>query len=239
MDHSFSHKYFKDKFLREGIEGCYNLFPIKDIDDICALIADNELLKGLNVTIPYKRSVLPYLDKISEHALNIGAVNVVKILKDNKDDHPVLMGYNTDWEGFYRSLKPLLNSRIRSALVLGTGGASAAVSYALERLGIATLFVSRTSRGKAITYEMIGEKEMADNLLIVNTTPLGMYPYTQSSPDIPYDLLTSSHVCYDLVYNPEETQFMIRSRNMGATVKNGLEMLHIQAELSWKIWNGH
>lgn len=241
LGHSFSAKYFAEKFKRENIDESYELFPIHKIEDMELLLRKNCSLKGFNVTIPYKRSIFGFLDEVSEDARNIGAVNVVRIDRNECADIPRLVGYNTDWSGFSESLLPLINDTIRNALILGTGGASAAVAYALSRLGIKYTFVSRTKKieFESITYNDIDEKKMKDNLLIINTTPLGMYPETSSCPDIPYNLLTEHHLCYDLVYNPEVTEFMKRSSKFGARVKNGLEMLHIQAELSWKIWNEH
>lgn len=238
LSHSFSAKYFAEKFLRENISETYKLFPIPRIDDLQNLINGNNDLKGLNVTIPYKRVVMDFLDEISEDAKTIGAVNVVKISRDGKDEKAYLSGYNTDWEGFSTSLRPLLSSNIKKALILGTGGASAAVAYALNRLGIQYTFVSRNAKDNAIAYSQLNKDLIAENLLIVNTTPLGMYPNISSCPDIPYEYLTGRHVCYDLVYNPETTEFMHRASRRGAIVKNGLEMLYRQAELSWEIWNG-
>ncbi len=239
LGHSFSEKYFTEKFSRENIDETYRLFPLSDIKDLEGLLNMHTNLNGINVTIPYKQSVLPYLDSLSDDASAIGAVNVVKIDRPNKREKPKLKGFNTDWEGFSRSLIPLLHDKIRGALVLGTGGASKAVIYALKRLGINTVCVSRQQKEDVITYDQVDDKVITENLLIVNTTPLGMYPNTDGSPDIPYGLLTSSHLCYDLVYNPLETKFMKQSKSMGAVVKNGLEMLYLQAELSWKIWNEH
>ncbi len=241
LGHSFSAKYFAEKFKRENIDEKYELFPIQKIEDIELLLKKNKSLKGFNVTIPYKRSIFGYLDEVSEDAKDIGAVNVVRIERDECAEISGLVGYNTDWSGFYESLLPLLNNNIKQALILGTGGASAAVAYALSRLGIKYTFVSRIKKNQydSITYPDIDEQIIKDNLLIINTTPLGMYPEISTCPDIPYNLLTEHHICYDLVYNPEVTEFMKRSSKFGARVKNGLEMLHIQAELSWRIWNEH
>lgn len=238
LGHSFSAKYFAEKFLIEDIHETYKLFPIPRIDNLEGLIIENPDLRGLNVTIPYKKSVMDYLNSISEDAKAIGAVNVVKISRQEKDRMPYLSGYNTDWEGFSTSLRPLLRSNIKKALILGTGGASAAVAYALKRLGIEYAFVSRNAKDDAIPYRLLDKDIISEHLLIVNTTPLGMYPDISSCPDIPYEFLTSSHICYDLVYNPEITEFMRKASLKGATVKNGLEMLFRQAELSWEIWNG-
>ncbi|MDE7116571.1 MAG: shikimate dehydrogenase [Muribaculaceae bacterium] len=237
LGHSFSEKYFSEKFERENIGECYRLFPMTDLQSLDVLLTQNADLMGLNVTIPYKKDIIKYLDALSVDAERIGAVNVVKIHRNADLEKPVLIGYNTDWKGFSLSLSPLLSGNEKSALVLGTGGASAAVIFALKELGIKPVMVSRHRREDVITYEDIDEKILSENLLIINTTPLGMFPNTETAPPLPYHLLSSSHICYDLVYNPAETEFMKRCRQMGAIMKNGLEMLHIQAELSWKIWN--
>lgn len=241
LGHSFSGKFFSEKFRREGLPYTYGLFPITDIGELAAMITSRPQLVGLNVTIPYKERVLPYLDSLSDDARQIGAVNVIRI-HDGK-----LEGFNTDWLGFAESLSPLLRPDVRNALLLGTGGASKAVAYALRRLGIAVTFVSRNT-GKAmrdyesgteptmIGYDSLDEKVMGRNQLIVNCTPLGTYPKTEGAPAIPYQLITERHICHDLVYNPERTEFMRRCAEKGATVKNGLEMLHNQALLSWEIW---
>lgn len=238
LGHSFSAKYFAEKFKRENLDEQYCLFPLKEIKELDNLLKENVDLKGLNVTIPYKETVMTYLDELSPDASAIGAVNVIKVFKTKNGEKPYLEGYNTDWEGFSLSLSPLLTGNEKKALVLGTGGASKAITYALSKLGIMPTLVSRRMREDTITYEKLDRSIIEDNLLIVNTTPLGMFPHTASSPLIPYEHLSSRHICYDLVYNPLETEFMKRCAAMGATTKNGLEMLHIQAELSWKIWNG-
>lgn len=238
LGHSFSAKYFAEKFKRENLNEQYCLFPLNEIKELDNLLEENVGLQGLNVTIPYKETVMTYLDELSPDASAIGAVNVIKIFKSNNGEKPYLKGYNTDWEGFSLSLSPLLTGNERKALVLGTGGASKAITYALSKLGIMPTLVSRRMQEDTITYEKLDKSIIEDNLLIVNTTPLGMFPHTESYPLIPYEHLTSRHICYDLVYNPLETEFMKRCAAMGATTKNGLEMLHIQAELSWKIWNG-
>lgn len=235
--HSFSEKYFSEKFERENIGECYRLFPLTDLQSLDVLLTKNADLRGLNVTIPYKKDIIKYLDALSVDAEIIGAVNVVKIHRNPDLEKPVLIGYNTDWKGFSLSLSPLLSGNEKSALVLGTGGASAAVIFALKELGIKPVMVSRHMREGVITYADINGKILSENLLIINTTPLGMFPDIDTAPPLPYHLLSSSHICYDLVYNPAETEFMKRCRQMGTIVKNGLEMLHIQAELSWEIWN--
>lgn len=239
LGHSFSAQYFTEKFLREGLDECYKLFPIKDINSLSELVDCNKTLNGLNVTIPYKQAVIPFLDNISDDASEIGAVNVIRISRSESAEREFLSGYNTDWKGFIESLDSMLHPDVKKALILGSGGASKAVVYGLKKRGIRSLIVSRTKNNGDITYDDIDKTIMSEHLLIVNTTPLGMFPKTEACPDIPYHLLTSNHICYDLIYNPEQTEFMRKSAAMGAEVKNGLEMLHIQAELSWKIWNAH
>ena len=237
LGHSFSAEYFREKFRALHIEGKYELYPLTDIRSFPDLLTDNPDLQGLNVTIPYKEAILPYLDTLSAEASVIGAVNVIKIEYDSTGRR-ILSGHNSDWKGFADSLAPLTRPDIRHALVLGTGGASKAVSYALMKSGITVTNVSRTPvQGKSIGYQDLDNKLISDHLMIVNTTPLGMYPQTGSYPPIPYQALTSRHICYDLVYNPEETMFMKKSAEHGATVKNGLEMLHRQADTAWSIWN--
>lgn len=241
LGHSFSGKFFSEKFSREGLQCVYSLFPMAEISGLPALMSSHPRLMGLNVTIPHKESVLPYLDSLSDDARQIGAVNVIKI-RDGK-----LEGFNSDWLGFAQSLRPLLRPDVRNALIIGTGGAAKAVAYALRKLGIAVTFVSRNPDAamhadksgtvrKIIGYCNLDEMVMAGNRLIVNCTPLGTYPEVIAAPDIPYYLITARHICHDLVYNPEMTEFMRRCAGQGATVKNGLEMLRNQALLSWEIW---
>lgn len=237
LDHSFSKEYFSKKFNDLKINEEYNLFPIKNIVEIHKLITDySGQLRGLNVTIPYKESILNYLNGIETDADIIGAVNVIKISYNN--GIPALIGYNTDWQGFLASLTPLIIGRtdINKALVLGTGGASKAVAYALNKSGIDCTFVSRNSFKGDITYPDLDSNIISSHKLIVNTTPLGTYPLIDTYPDIPYDMISNSHICFDLVYNPEKTEFLKKCESRGATIKNGLEMLHIQADLSWQIW---
>lgn len=238
LGHSFSARYFAKKFKRENINESYHLFEIPEISELPDLIYEHPDLNGLNVTIPYKREIFKYLDDISEDARAIGAVNVIKIERNCTGRKKKLIGFNSDWRGFSESLRPMLHDDVKKALVLGTGGASAAVVYALLQIGIEPTLVSRKPKENCITYNDLDENIMQSHLLIVNTTPLGMSPNTDTYPEIPYNLLKSRHICYDLVYNPVKTEFMKRSAESGACVKNGLEMLHLQAELSWKIWNG-
>lgn len=243
LGHSFSAKYFAEKFNNLGIKGSYTPFPLKYLSDLQAFIKDCNI-DGFNVTIPYKEQILPYLDFLSNDAIEIGAVNTVKrILLENGQS--VFKGYNTDWIGFSDSLKPLLRNDIKKALILGTGGAAKAVAYALKLLNIETIVVTRnlndinifTFDGNCIEYKDISSELISECLLIVNTTPLGMFPNCESFPNLPYELLTAKHICFDLVYNPEETMFMRLASKSGARVKNGLEMLHMQADAAWNIWN--
>lgn len=199
------------------------------------VVSEYPILAGLNVTIPYKEQVIPYLNEMDEDAAKIGAVNVIKIIR-NKGTLK-FKGYNSDIIGFTDSISPLLNERRKKALVLGTGGASKAVVRGLENLGITATLVSRSAREGVITYEDLTPEVMAENLIIVNTTPLGMYPHVEECPDIPYDCLTKEHLCYDLLYNPDVTMFMRKAEEYGAETKNGLEMLLLQAFAAWNIWN--
>lgn len=241
LGHSFSADYFTKKFREEGADGEYRLYPVQDIRELTELLDSHPDLNGLNVTIPYKETVIPLLDYISEDASAIGAVNVIDIRHDSEGNR-FLYGYNSDWKGFSDSLLPLIDAEMQKAIVLGTGGASKAVGYALKRLGIEALLVSRNPNGKTsdtIAYENLTPEIIRDHRIIVNTTPLGMFPDTATCPGIPYDALTERHLCYDLVYNPEETEFMKRASKYGAKVKNGLEMLHRQADISREIWKDH
>ena len=207
-----------------GIKACKTI--IKDTPD----------LDGLNVTIPYKAQCMPFLDEIDEEARLVGAVNVIKFTK-GLFGKPKLKGYNSDIIGFKQSIEPLLNKTHRKALILGTGGASKAVFQGLKQLGIGSTFVSRQPKEFCITYDEITAKTMQQYTVIVNTTPLGMFPKIENCPSIPYDLLTPDHLLYDLVYNPDETLFMLKGKEKGAVVKNGLEMLLLQAFSAWEIWN--
>lgn len=233
LSHSFSPDYFAKKFELLNIkDSSYQSFPIPNIEELSKLLTDNNSIKGLNVTIPYKTSVMDYLDKVDLAAKEIGAVNTIKI-----DNNKRLIGYNTDVYGFERSLTPLLTKPIK-ALVLGTGGAAKAVTYVLKKLNIEFILISRNN-SKGITYNNLSEEIISSHLLIINTTPIGMYPNDDSKPDIPYHLLTNDHILYDLVYNPEETLFLKAGKEKGATIKNGLEMLHLQADKSWDIWQNN
>lgn len=233
LSHSFSQKYFTEKFQREGITGCvYENFPLAAIDEFSALIQQQPDLNGLNVTIPYKEKVIPFLTGQSEVVQTIGACNCIKI------ENGRLTGHNTDVVGFEESLKPLLQPHHKKALVLGTGGAAKAVHYVLNKLGIAFIEVSRTpSTLNQIGYENVGEQDINECLLIINTSPVGMYPKVEECPSLPYQFLTSKHYLYDLVYNPAKTLFLQKGEERGAAIKNGHDMLIIQAEESWRIWN--
>jgi shikimate dehydrogenase len=236
LGHSFSKKFFTEKFEQEGIEDCsYELFPMENINSINALIQETAMLRGLNITIPHKVNVLAYLDELDDAARTIGAVNCLSV--EQKDGNRWLKGYNTDAFGFAESLKPHLREHHSKALVLGDGGAAKAVKYVLDQLHISYLSVVRTAVPGAILYEEITEELIASHRLMINTTPLGTFPNVEGAPEIPYHLLTDQHLAYDLVYNPEETEFMRRARAQGATVKNGLEMLQLQALRAWSIWN--
>ena len=235
LGHSFSRNYFNQKFEAERIDAEYLNFEIPEIKEIKNVIKENPELNGLNVTIPYKEQVIPYLDDLDEDARLIGAVNVIKFSK-GLFGKVKLKGYNSDIIGFKQSIEPLLKEHHRKALILGTGGASKAVFQGLKQLGVASTFVSRKAKEYCITYEEITPKVMEQYTVIVNTTPLGMYPNVNACPDIPYDLLTSNHLLYDLLYNPDETLFMRKGKEKGAVVKNGLEMLLLQAFAAWEIW---
>lgn len=235
LRHSFSARYFADKFEREQLAAEYCNWEYADAAEALTRLRSLPMLRGFNVTIPHKQAVIPLLDSLSPEARAIGAVNVVKVIEN--DGHRLLLGYNTDIEGFSVSLKPLFaQGMYRQALVLGTGGASLAVCYALQCLGLQIHRVSRHTHSGRITYADLTPQLLAACTLIVNCTPLGMYPHTDQCPDLPYECLTSQHLLYDLVYNPLETLFMRRGAEHGAKVKNGLEMLHLQAEAAWKIW---
>ncbi len=237
LSHSFSEKYFKDKFRKEDKpDSDYKLFPLEHIEQFPELIVENLSLCGLNVTVPYKKAVLQYLDELDEVAQSIGAVNCIKILKDGNKNQ--LIGYNTDAIGFEESLKPYLKSWQKTALILGTGGSSKAVAYVLKKLGIAYTFVSRSPNLKnSIGYTDLTETIIQNHLLIVNTTTLGMFPEIQTFPPIPYEYLSRRHLLFDLIYNPEKTIFLQKGELHGAAILNGLQMLHIQADRSFEIWN--
>jgi shikimate dehydrogenase len=236
LGHSFSPGYFNEKFANEGIDAHYDKYELPVITDLQAIIDYTPDLCGFNVTIPYKEKVMSYLDNVSPEARAIGAVNVVKVTRKDGDT-PYLEGYNSDVIGFMRSIEPLLDKHHKKALVLGTGGASKAVSYGLHQFGIETVLVSRSQKDKTIQYQQITPELLNEYTVIVNCTPCGMAPHFNECPDIPYEALTKQHLLYDLVYNPDETLFLKKGKAQVALTKNGLEMLLLQAEAGWEIWN--
>lgn len=236
LGHSFSARYFNERFEREKREAEYVNYEIPSIEDFREVMKD-ESIRGLNVTIPYKEKIIPYLDGLDEAAAEIGAVNVIRILRHD-DGRKELKGYNSDVIGFMNSIAPLLKPHHTHALILGTGGASKAVHHGLLQLGISVLNVSRTPKNSGtISYADVNREILEQYKIIVNTTPLGMFPKTEEAPDLPYSLTDKDFLLYDLVYNPEITTFMRKGAERGAVVKNGLEMLHLQAEAAWNIWN--
>ncbi|MBQ7420617.1 MAG: shikimate dehydrogenase [Prevotella sp.] len=236
LGHSFSISYFNEKFANEGIDAVYENFEIPQIENLQEILSVNPNLRGLNVTIPYKEKVISYLDNVSPEARAIGAVNVIKV--EHKGKGTVLTGYNSDVIGFTKSIEPMLERYHRKALILGTGGASKAINYGLKALGLETVYVSRYERPETIQYKNITPEVIQEYNVIVNCTPLGMYPKTDQCPDLPYEAMDSHTLLYDLIYNPDETLFMTKGKEHGATVKNGLEMLLLQAFASWEFWNG-
>lgn len=232
LSHSFSKKYFTEKFEKEGLSNYgYENFSIDSINKFEEILASNPDLRGLNVTIPYKELILPFLTDVSAVVREIGACNCIRINKDQ------LEGFNTDVTGFRKSFKLFLKPHHRNALVLGTGGAAKAVGYVLHSLGIQYQSVSRQATGAQLNYNQVDEELLSTHHIIINTTPLGMQPDTEKAPDLPYQFLTSNHYLYDVVYNPGVTRFLQMGKDRGAIIQNGLEMLRIQAEESWKIWN--
>lgn len=233
LGHSFSKDFFSKKFAKEGISAEYRNFEIDNIEKFSDIIEYG--VYGLNITIPYKEQVIDFLDKIDPIAEKIGAVNVVKIVRNA--DNLETIGYNSDIVGFTESIRPLIENHHKKALILGTGGASKAVIEGLKLMNVKSQLVSRTKSPNTITYSELSSNLLEEYTIIVNTTPLGMFPNTNSFPDIPYEFLSNKHLCYDLTYNPEETRFLKLSRDNGAKTKNGLEMLILQALESWRIWN--
>lgn len=234
INYSFSKGYFTEKFKTNILyNGCsYENFDIPEITDFPEIIKNTSDLKGMNVTIPYKEAVIPYLNKLSKIAKEIGAVNTIKFTKEGK-----LNGYNTDYYGFMKSLEPLLEPHHKKALILGTGGASKGVAYALKELGIDYSIVSRVGKENIMGYDQINANTFANFQIIVNATPVGTSPNTDDFPLIPYDFFTDKHIAYDLIYNPLETQFLAKAKDKGAKTKNGQDMLIFQAEMAWQIWN--
>jgi len=237
LGHSFSISYFNQKFADEGINAKYENYEIQSIDELTEILDKTPELRGLNVTIPYKEKVLPFLDSISPEARAIGAVNVIRVTHDKNKIR--LKGFNSDVIGFTQSIEPMIDSkRHKKALILGTGGASKAISYGLKSLGLETVFVSRYERPGTIQYGKITPEVVKEYNVIVNCTPIGMYPKTDDCPPLPYEAMDKHTILYDLIYNPDQTMFMRRGAEYGAQVKNGLEMLLLQAFASWEFWNG-
>ena len=231
INYSFSKKYFNDKFLKENITNCsYENYDLKSIKDFKNIIKD-DAIKGLNVTIPYKEEIIELVNKIDPIAKKIGAINTIKI-----HDKDIIEGYNTDYIGFVMSLKNIISNQ-KKALVLGTGGASKAIIFGLNSIGVESTIVSRDKREGVISYSELSKKVIEENTIIINCTPLGTFPEVQECPKIPFEFLSSNHICYDLIYNPEKTKFLLESEKMGATIINGKKMLENQANESWKIWN--
>ena len=231
LGHSYSEKYFTELFMREGIDASYGAYQIADITEAIPLL---EALEGMNVTYPYKESIIPHLTDIDPVAKKIGAVNMIHHGK----------GYNTDWIGFRDSLRKVLQETDQRALLLGTGGVSKAIQYALRELGIGYTLVSRKAMRRLgdeamrrLGYQDVDEQVMAEHQIIVNCTPLGMHPYEDQLPDLPYHLLTEKHLLYDCIYNPEKTLFLQKGEEQGCRIKNGLEMLHLQADEAWSVWS--
>jgi shikimate dehydrogenase len=233
LSHSFSKGFFADKFAKENIVHTqYENFPIENIDQFSSLWEEEPNLKGINITIPHKKAVIPFLDNPSSVVKAMNACNCIR--KYNGQ----LYGYNTDVIGFEKSLQPFLKAHHQKALILGTGGAAAAVAWVLEKLGITYQYVSRTSAGKNVmSYDDLNNSILQDHLLIINTSPVGMYPHVNEAPALDYTAITPAHHLFDLIYNPAETLFLTKGKERGASIQNGLEMLHLQAEASWEIWN--
>lgn len=236
LKHSFSQRFFTEKFLTENIDAQYSNFEIADISSFPEIVKSNTNLRGLNVTLPYKQQVIPFLDELDKQAKEIGAINVIKFIRENGTLR--LVGYNSDIIGFQNSITPLIDKNIHTkALILGTGGASKAVIKGLQNLDIGYTYVSRTPKEKAFTYNDLNKDIINEYKVIVNASPLGTFPDVNASPDIPYEYISSDHLLYDLVYNPAETKFLRLGKEKGAKTKNGAEMLELQAVAAWKIWN--
>ncbi len=238
LGHSFSISYFNQRFADEGIDATYENFEIPTIYELPEIIDHNPELRGLNVTIPYKEKVIPFLDSISPEARAIGAVNVIRVT--HQKNKTLLKGYNSDVIGFTQSIESMLDPKWhKKALILGTGGASKAINYGLKSLGIEPVFVSRYERPDTIQYQNITPDVIREYNIIVNCTPVGMYPNTDECPPLPYEAMDSHTILYDLIYNPDQTLFMRKGAEYGAEVKNGLEMLLLQAFASWEFWQGN
>ncbi len=234
ISYSFSRNYFTEKFKNDGLTDnfCYDNFDIQSINEFHEVLKNNPNLIGMNVTIPYKQEVIAFLDEMSDNAKEIGAVNTIKISPEGK-----LIGHNTDYFGFTESLKPLLKSSHKKALILGTGGAAKAIAYGLILLGIDFQYVSRKKTTTTVSYDDLSLGIFQEYQIIINCTPLGTFPNIENCPDIPYQYFASNHIAYDLIYNPEQTTFLTKAQNQGAVIKNGYEMLVLQAERAWEIWN--
>jgi len=233
IDYSFSRGYFAEKFQLENLDHTYENFDLNDISEFENIFRNNKNIKGLNVTIPYKETVIPYLDKLNKRAKSIGAVNTIKLTKKGKR-----IGYNTDYFGFKKSIEPHLTKHHKKALILGTGGASKAIAYALQKLNIDYSFVSRTKKeGITFTYSELTDTIIESHQILINCTPVGTFPNVNNCPDIPYDGITNNHILYDLIYNPEKTKFLQLGEVQNAISINGLKMLELQAEKAWEIWS--
>ena len=233
ISYSFSRVYFTEKFSKPEFKNfSYENFDFENLDYFKEFINQNPELKGLNVTIPYKEKIINQLDDLSEIAAEIGAVNVIKFNKNGE-----LIGYNSDWFGFTKAIEPSLKSHHKKALILGTGGSSKAVAYALKKMGISYCFVSRSNFPDSKSYFELNKNDFEEFQIIINCTPLGTSPNIESYPSIPYQFLTSSHLVFDLIYNPSETLFLQKAKEQGAVIKNGADMLIFQAEKAWEIWN--
>ena len=234
LGHSFSKRFFTEKFENEHIDAVYESYPIENIQKFSELIAD-VALSGLNVTIPYKEQVIPFLDELDENAAQIGAVNVIKFIRSNNT--LTLKGFNTDAVGFENSLRPYLKPHHTKALILGTGGASKAIKFVLQKSGIETMYVSRTQADDRFTYFDLNEQIISDFTVIVNASPVGTFPKVKDCPAIPYQYLSDKHLLFDVVYNPAETLFLKKGREQGVVGLNGEQMLVEQALAAWRIWN--
>jgi len=234
LGHSFSKKYFSEKFETGKIDAIYNLYELANISQFTALKEDSALC-GLNVTIPYKEKIIPFLDEVDVTAARIGAVNVIKFIRSG--NKLLLRGYNSDALGFEASIKPLLKPHHTKALILGTGGASKAIEFVMNKLNTQTVFVSRNPTSGMISYAELDAETIKDYTVIINATPVGTFPHVDACPDIPYQFLSSEHLVFDVVYNPAKTLFLKKSEQRGATILNGEKMLELQAEAAWKIWN--
>ncbi|MGX1639314.1 shikimate dehydrogenase family protein [Sphingobacterium sp. NPDC055431] len=236
LGHSFSKKYYLEKFRNEGIKNIdYDLYPLSTIEEFPSLYLNNPEFYGVNVTIPYKQDVMQYLTELSEEAKEIAAVNCIQIRHET--DGVKLKGFNTDAYGFEKSLEPLLKPNHSKALIFGNGGATKAVAYSLKKLGIDFKIVSRAKTEDNLSYEDLTEELIQNTPLLINCTPLGTFPKTEECPALPYHAISSEHLLYDLIYNPEETLFLKKGKERGAAIKNGYEMLVLQAEKNWEIWN--